>query len=91
MQRRVAAIAGLKRAGWKVGATSEAAQTLLGIREPATGPMFAVDCHTSPAAIPVFEGQSASLECELAFRFATTLPPRGRAASPNAVHFGACC
>jgi 2-keto-4-pentenoate hydratase len=79
VQRRVAAIAGLPRAGWKVGATSEAAQTLLGVSEPATGPMFAVDCHMSPADVPVFEGQSASVECELAFRFATALPPRDRA------------
>ena len=79
MQRRVAALAGLKRAGWKVGATSEAAQTLFGVSEPATGPMFAVDCHTSPADVAVFEGQAASVECELAFRFATALPPRDRA------------
>jgi 2-keto-4-pentenoate hydratase len=79
VQRRVAAIAGLTRAGWKVGATSEVAQTLFGVREPATGPMFTVDCHASPADVPVFEGHSASVEGELAFRFATALPPRDRA------------
>jgi 2-keto-4-pentenoate hydratase len=79
LQRRVAAIAGLTRAGWKVGVTSEVAQTLFGVREPATGPMFAVDCHVSPADVPVFEAHSASVEGELAFRFATALPPRDRA------------
>ena len=79
VQRRVVALAGLKRAGWKVGATSEAAQKLLGVTEPATAPMFAADCHNSPADVAVFDGQSASLECELAFRFTIALPARDKA------------
>jgi 2-keto-4-pentenoate hydratase len=79
VQRRVAAVAGLGRAGWKVGATSVAAQTLLGVSEPATAPMFAADCHDSPAEIAVFAEQSTSVECELAFRFTGALPPRDTA------------
>ncbi|MBI2585238.1 MAG: fumarylacetoacetate hydrolase family protein [Rhodospirillales bacterium] len=76
VQRRVAALAGLQRAGWKVGATSEAAQRLLAVAEPATAPMFAADCHKSPAEIAVFDGHGASVESELAFRFSVALPPR---------------
>jgi len=79
VQRRVAALAGRKRAGWKVGATSEVVQTLFGVSEPATAPMFVADCHDSPAEVAVFDGQSASLECELAFRFSASLPPRATA------------
>jgi 2-keto-4-pentenoate hydratase len=75
-QRPVVALAGLQRAGWKVGATSAAAQRLLAVTEPATAPMFAADCHKSPAEVAVFDGQSASVESELAFRFAMALPPR---------------
>src|SRR5262249_34832877 len=66
VQRRVAALAGRKRVGWKVGATSAVVQTHFGVSEPATAPMFAADCHDSPAVIPVFDGQSVSVECELA-------------------------
>lgn len=76
VQRRVTALAGRRRVGWKVGATSQAAQTLLGVSEPATAPMLAPDCHLSPADVGVFDGQSVSLECELAFRFASGLPAR---------------
>jgi 2-keto-4-pentenoate hydratase len=76
VQRRIAALAGLKRAGWKVAATSQVAQVLLGVHEPATAPMFVADCHESPAEVAIFAGQSASVECELAFRFGVTLPPR---------------
>lgn len=79
VQRRVVALAGLQRSGWKVGATSEAAQRLLAVGEPATAPMFAADCHNSPADIAVFAGHRASVECELAFRFTIALPPRKEA------------
>jgi 2-keto-4-pentenoate hydratase len=79
VQRRIAALTDGRRVGWKVGATSAVVQTHFGVSEPATAPMFAADCHDSPAVIPVFDGQSVSVECELAFRFAVTLPPRNGA------------
>ena len=69
-------MAALPRGGWKVGATSAAAQRLLGTDAPATAPMFAAHCLDSPAEIAVFEDQDASIESEFAFRFARDLPPR---------------
>lgn len=85
VQRRVAALAGMQRAGWKVGATSEAAQQLLAVGEPATAPMFTADCHKSPAEVAVFAGHGASVESELAFRFTVALPPRKQSYSRDEV------
>ena len=76
VQRQITSLAGLSRLGWKVGVTSMAAQRLLGIETPATGPLFADHCVDSPAEIAVFPGQDASVESEFAFRFAGDLPPR---------------
>jgi len=77
VQRRIAEIAGLRRAGWKVATTSAAAQELLLTDGPSTGPMFADHCHASGAVLAVFAGQSASVESEFAFRFDGALSPRG--------------
>jgi 2-keto-4-pentenoate hydratase len=76
VQRRITSLAGLPRLGWKIGVTSVAAQRLLAMDEPATGPLFADHCFDSPAEIAVFAGQDASVESEFAFRFAADLPPR---------------
>ncbi len=76
VQREIASLAALPRVGWKVGATSAAAQRLLGAEEPATAPMFAEHCFESPTEIAVFTGQGTSVESEFAFRFARDLPPR---------------
>lgn len=76
VQRRITSLAGLSRLGWKVGVTSMAAQRLLGIETPATGPLFADHCFDSPAEVAVFPGQDASVESEFAFCFAGDLPPR---------------
>ena len=81
VQREIAALAGLPRAGWKVATTSEAAQRLLGVPEPVTAPMFEPHCFESPAALAIFEGQSASVEAEFAFRFDRPLPRRDTAYS----------
>jgi 2-keto-4-pentenoate hydratase len=79
VQQKIAALAGKPVAGWKIGATSQAAQRLLGVDGPAAAPMFADRCLESPAAVAVFPGHNASVECEFAFRFARALPPRERA------------
>ncbi len=81
VQREIATLAGLPRAGWKVGTTSEVAQRLLGTSEPATAPMFQPLCFESPAELAIFEGQSAGVECEFAFRFDRPLPRRDTAYS----------
>ena len=76
VQRHMATIAGLPRAGWKVGATNPAMQELFGIDEPASAPMFRPFCLASPADLAVFPDQGTSVECEFAFTFARDLPPR---------------
>ena len=79
VQHEMATLAGLPRAGWKVGATNAAMQTLFGIDEPASAPMFQPFCFASPAELAVFPDQGASVECEFAFLFARDLPPRSQA------------
>ena len=76
VQREITSLAAQPRVGWKVGATSNAAQLLLGTDVPATAPMFADHCFESPLEIAVFADQDASIESEFAFRFARDLPPR---------------
>ena len=76
VQRKTEALLAMPRCGWKVGATSQEAQRVLDIDEPATAPMFAPTCFQSPADVAVFPGQSASVESEFAFRFARNLPKR---------------
>jgi 2-keto-4-pentenoate hydratase len=76
VQREVASAAAMPRVGWKVGATSAAAQALLATDAPVTAPMLAGECFASPAEVAVFEGHDTSVECEFAFRFARDLPPR---------------
>ena len=79
VQREMVTLASLPRAGWKVGATNAAMQTLFGIDEPASAPMFQPFCFASPAELAVFPDQGASVECEFAFLFARDLPPRSQA------------
>ncbi len=67
------------RFGWKVGATSEAAQRSLDADGPVTAPMHTPFCFGSPAVVNVFPGQSAGVECEFAFRFSRGLPARSAA------------
>ncbi len=76
VQRAIEALASMPRLGWKVGATSEDAQWSLDSDGPVTAPMFAPFCFESPATVSVFPGQSASVECEFAFRFSRELQPR---------------
>ena len=81
VQRMIEARTSKPRFGWKVGATSEAAQQSLDSDGPVSAPMHAPFCFESPASVSVFPGQSASVECEFAFRFGRDLPPRTEAYS----------
>ncbi len=81
VQREIAELAGMVRAGWKVGATSQAAQQLLNMPEPATAPMFAPLCYRSPTEVAIHEGRFASVESEFAFSFSGDLPARDEAYS----------
>ena len=65
-----------KIAGWKVGATSKEVQALLGISEPAYGPVFKNDVFQSPAAISGGRFPHRLVESEFAFRFGKDMPSR---------------
>lgn len=76
VQHIIETLAPMPRFGWKVGATSEAAQRSLNADGPVSAPMHTPFCYESPATVNVFPGQSASVECEFAFRFRRDLPAR---------------
>ena len=78
VQHIIEAMAPMPRFGWKVGATSEAAQRSLDADGPVTAPMHSPFCFESPAAVNIFPEQSAGVECEFAFRFRRGLPARTR-------------
>jgi 2-keto-4-pentenoate hydratase len=65
-----------KIAGWKIGATSKEVQALVGISEPAYGPVFKNDVFQSPAAIPSRRFPHRLLESEFVFRFGKSMPSR---------------
>lgn len=66
----------MPRFGWKVGATSEAAQRSLDADGPVTAPMHSSFCFESPAIVDVLPGHSTGVECEFAFHFRRELPAR---------------
>ena len=76
VQKNIAALSGMERGGWKIGATSDVAQKLIGISGPAAAPLFVPLCYQSPATFAMFPGQSTSVESEFAFRLSNDLPPR---------------
>ena len=76
VQRVIEELDPMQRFGWKVGATSEAAQRSLNADGPVTAPMHTPFCFESPATVNIFPGQSAGVECEFAFRFSRGLPTR---------------
>lgn len=63
-------------AGWKIGCTSQAARTALGIDEPISGPMFETFVSPGPAAVPVGEDNLRIVEAEIGFRLKHALEPR---------------
>lgn len=62
--------------GWKIGCTSQAARTALGIDEPIAGPMFETFTSPGPAAVHVGENDLRVVEAEIGFRLKLGLQPR---------------
>ena len=62
--------------GWKIGATSKAAQQRLGVDGPFIGPLFERWTTDDPAAIATPAQALRIVEPEFAFRMAAALPPR---------------
>ncbi len=76
VQAETIKLAKLDSIGWKVGATSEAVQKMVGVDAPAPACMFADRCYDNGATVPIFDTFEIGLECEFAFRFADALPTR---------------
>ncbi len=71
-------VKGLARpVGWKVGATAQKVQDLLGADEPFFGRLIEGRVHQSPAAIPAGSVLTRKVEIEYAFRLARDLPALG--------------
>ena len=64
---------GARRAGWKIGATSAMAQTMLGVGAPFAGRLLAPLIYDSPAEVPAGLLFMRGLEVEVAFRMAEGL------------------
>ncbi len=62
--------------GFKIGATSQTAQTLLATKEPFHGCLFADGVHDSPATLPAGDTNFRLIEPEFAFRLGADLPAR---------------
>ncbi len=74
----VAAKAGDKIAGWKIGAADPAARAKLGLKLPFTGMIGAGAVYQSPASFRHADLLRPVVESEYAFRMADDLPPRDR-------------
>jgi 2-keto-4-pentenoate hydratase len=67
--------ASLPVGGFKIGATGKRMQAFLGIDHPCAGFMAAADIHRSGAELPHAGFRTPQVECELAVRLASDLPP----------------
>jgi 2-keto-4-pentenoate hydratase len=73
--------AGLTRVGWKVAATSDAAQGLLGVDGPLMGPIFSETVQPTPATTEAIAAHATGIECEVAFLMGSEVhSPADRAA-----------
>jgi 2-keto-4-pentenoate hydratase len=63
-------------AGFKIGATSETARSLLATEEPFHGCLFADGIHRSPATVSAGDSNFRLIEPEFAFRLGADLPAR---------------
>lgn len=68
---------GLTRAGWKVAATSELAQQMLGVPGPSIGPVFAEHIADTPAKVGAKTAHQDAVECEFAFVIGQDLATAG--------------
>jgi 2-keto-4-pentenoate hydratase len=76
IQAAMAAARGGTLAGFKIGATSRMAQTLLATEEPFHGCLFADGVHDSPATLSAGCYNFRLIEPEFAFRLGADLPAR---------------
>ena len=85
IQDAFVALSGKAVAGFKIGATSERAQTFLEIDAPFAGCVLQGDLHDSPARLPAGDFVFRLIEPEFAFRLGRGLPPSDAAYDRRAV------
>ena len=78
VQAAITTQAGLAQVGWKLGATTRAAQDLLALDQPFIGPLFAPHCHSNGAEIALVVAQNPGLESEFLVGLGADLPARER-------------
>jgi 2-keto-4-pentenoate hydratase len=78
VQAAITRAAGLAQVGWKLGATTTAAQDLLAIDQPFIGPLFARHCHPNGAEVALVAAQNPGLESEFLVGLEADLPARER-------------
>jgi 2-keto-4-pentenoate hydratase len=76
VQREQLALSGEAVAGWKIGATSVAAQKVLGLDGAIFGPICEGAIYASGATVALHPQHGNSLESEFTIRLAQDLPPR---------------
>ncbi|MDA0997546.1 MAG: fumarylacetoacetate hydrolase family protein [Proteobacteria bacterium] len=67
LQAQAIAASGMTPAGWKVAATSKAAQELLAVTGPLLGPVFMEQCWSAKMPVPSTPEQATAVECEFAY------------------------
>lgn len=83
--RRLGDAGGGRPVGWKIGATSKAAQRFLDVAEPFAGQVLKQRLLRSPARLKADAFRFRLIEPEYAFTLARGLPPRARDYSPAEV------
>ncbi len=74
-----------RRVGYKIGATSSAAQATFGTDHPFCAPLFGAECHADGSTLTIPEYGLIGIEAEFAFRLGTDLPARPEPYAPDEV------
>ena len=76
IQHEISEIAESEIAGFKIGATTDAAINALGLSESMQGPLFEQFCHSSGDEVPASSQHKVLLETEVAIGLGQALPTR---------------
>ena len=76
VQRGITEISGCEVAGFKIGATAQAAMDVLGVDGPFFGPLYRETFHHDGAAIRLPMAHTPGVEAEFVVGLASDLPPR---------------
>ena len=76
VQRGITEVSGCEVAGFKIGATAQAAMDVLGVDGPFFGPLYRETFHHDGAAIRLPMAHAPGIEAEFVVGLASDLPPR---------------